>query len=87
MQGQVSEEELRARLHFWRAKGIGPSSMSCLVKHFGGAAAALTVGDNALLEAGLKREGIAAYRALPADAAKEDWQWLNASEQHHVLIP
>ena len=87
MQGQVSEEELRARLHFWRAKGIGPSSMSCLVKHFGGAAAALTVGDNALLEAGLKREGIAAYRALPADAAKDDWQWLNASEQHHILIP
>ena len=83
----LSEQELRARLHFWRAKGIGPGSMRRIVEFFGSAADALHASDNALVEAGLKAEGIQAYRALPADAAAVDWQWLNASEQHHVLVP
>ncbi|EIJ35062.1 DNA-processing protein DprA [Thiothrix nivea] len=83
----LSDEELRARLHFWRAKGIGPGSMRRIVEHFGGAAAALAVSDNALLEAGLKREGIAAYRETPANAAEPDWRWLEAADQHYILVP
>ena len=43
----IADDELRARLHFWRAKGIGPSSMRRIVEFFGGAAAALTVSDKA----------------------------------------
>ena len=86
-QTPLSDSEIRARLHFWRVKGIGPSSIRRIVEHFGGAAAALKVGDHALLEAGLKSEGIAAYRAQARDAALPDWQWLNASEDHHVLTP
>ncbi len=83
----LPEDELRARLHFWRAKGIGPTSIRRIVEYFGGAAAALQVGDQALLEAGLKTAGIAAYRAQSPNAALPDWQWLNASEQHHILTP
>lgn len=83
----LSEQELRARLHFWRAKGIGPGSMRRIVEFFGSAADALNASDSALIEAGLKAEGIQAYRALPTDAADVDWHWLNASEQHHVLVP
>lgn len=83
----LSDTELRARLHFWRAKGIGPGSMRRIVEHFGGAADALQVSDNALLEAGLKREGIAAYRSLPSHAADPDWGWLQAADQHHILVP
>ena len=83
----LTDSELRARLHFWRAKGIGPSSMRRIVEHFGGAAEALRVSDNALLEAGLKKEGIAAYRAQLPDAADPDWRWLEAADQHHILVP
>lgn len=87
IENPLSDEELRARLHFWRAKGIGPGSVRRVVEHFGGAAAALHASDNALREAGLRAEGIAAYRALPADAAVPDWQWLQTSTQHHILVP
>jgi DNA processing protein len=83
----VTDEERRARLHFWRAKGIGPGSVRRIVDYFGSASAALQVSDNALREAGLKAEGIAAYRALPHNAADPDWQWLNADAQHHILVP
>lgn len=83
----ISDEELRARLHFWRAKGIGPGSIRRIVEHFGGAAAALEVSDHALLEAGLRKEGIAAWRNLSVDAAKPDWQWLQASAEHYILTP
>lgn len=83
----IADEELRARLHFWRAKGIGPGSVRRVVEHFGSAAAALTVSDHALLEAGLKKEGIDAWRNLTPDAATPDWQWLQASPQHHILVP
>lgn len=83
----LSDHELRARLHFWRAKGIGPGSMRRLVEQFGGVAEALQVSDKALLEAGLKADGIAAYRSLPAQAAEPDWRWLQASDQHHILVP
>ncbi len=86
-QTSLSDSEIRARLHFWRAKGIGPSSIRRIVEHFGGAADALKAGDHALLAAGLKPEGIAAYRAQAQDAAIPDWQWLNASNQHHILTP
>ena len=44
----LSDNELRARLHFWRAKGIGPGSVRRVVEHFGGAAEALRVTDQAL---------------------------------------
>lgn len=87
MANSLSDRELRARLHFWRAKGLGPGSLRRIVEHFGDAATALEVSDSALLEAGLKREGIAAYRALPANAAEPDWRWLEASSQHHILTP
>ncbi|MBU0654366.1 MAG: DNA-processing protein DprA [Gammaproteobacteria bacterium] len=87
MTTSLSDKEIRARLHFWRAKGIGPGSVRRIVEHFGGAAAALGVSDSALLEAGLRKEGIAAWRSLPADAADPDWQWLQASDQHHILVP
>jgi DNA processing protein len=83
----VSDEERRARLHFWRAKGIGPGSVRRLIEYFGGVLPALEASDAALLEAGLRKEGVAAYRALPADASESDWQWLQASDQHHVLVP
>ncbi|MDD5391876.1 MAG: DNA-processing protein DprA [Thiothrix sp.] len=83
----LADEELRARLHFWRAKGIGPGSMRRIVEHFGSAVNARQASDNALREAGLKAEGIAAYRALPRDAAAPDWHWLNAADQHHILVP
>lgn len=83
----LSDNELRARLHFWRAKGIGPGSVRRVVEHFGGAAEALRVNDQALQEAGLRAEGITAYRALPANAAAADWQWLEADPQHHILVP
>lgn len=83
----VADSELHARLRFWRAKGIGPSSMRRLVEHFGGAAEALSASDTALLEAGLKPEGIAAWRNTPANAADTDWQWLEKSPQHHILVP
>lgn len=87
MHSPVSDQELRARLHFWRAKGLGPKSMQRIIEQFGGAAQALSVGDQALREAGLRAEGIKAYRALPADAADEDWRWLEASNEHHILVP
>ena len=83
----IADDELRARLHFWRAKGIGPSSMRRIVEFFGGAAAALTVSDKALQEAGLKPEGIAAYRAQTPDAASADWEWLQTADTHHILVP
>lgn len=82
----VADSELRARLRFWRAKGIGPRSMRRLVEHFGGAAEALNASDTALLEAGLKPEGIAAWRNTPQNAADADWQWLEKSPQHHILV-
>lgn len=82
----LSEQELRARLHFWRAKGDGTGSMRRIVEFFGSATDALNASDNALLEAG-KAEGIQAYRALPTDATDVDWYWLNAAEHHHVLVP
>jgi DNA processing protein len=87
MNNTPSDTELRARLLFWRAKGIGPGSMRRIVEHFGGAAEALQASDHALLEAGLKKDGIAAWRNLPRDAADPDWQWLNAADQHHILVP
>ncbi|MFN3785536.1 MAG: DNA-processing protein DprA, partial [Thiothrix sp.] len=68
-------------------KGVGPSSMRRLVEHFGGAVEALNASDTALLEAGLKPEGIAAWRSTPATAADADWQWLEKSPQHHILVP
>ncbi len=83
----LCEQELQARLHFWRAKGIGPSSMQRLVDYFGGAAKALNASDQTLLAAGLKQEGIQAYRGLVDDAAAADWQWLNKNAQHHILVP
>lgn len=83
----LTDSELRARLHFWRAKGIGPSSLRRIVEHFGGADEALRVSDTALLEAGLKKEGIAAYRAQVDDAAVPDWRWLEAADDHHILVP
>lgn len=83
----LAEQELRARLHFWRAQGIGPGSMRRLITHFGGAAVALAASDAALLEAGLKAEAIAAYRALPKAAADADWRWLEKSPRHHILTP
>jgi DNA processing protein len=61
--------------------------MRRIVEFFGSATDALNASDNALLEAGLKAEGIQAYRALPADAADVDWYWLNVSKHHHVLVP
>lgn len=82
-----SETELRARLHFWRAKGIGPASVRRVVEHFGGAANALQAGSDELLAAGLKKDGVNAYLRQPEDAAEPDWQWLNAAPQHHILTP
>ncbi len=83
----VSDDEIRARLRFWRAKGIGPGSVRRIIEYFGSAVAALEVSDSALLDAGLRKEGVAAWRSLPADAAEPDWQWLQASDQHYVLTP
>ncbi len=87
MHNPLPDQELRARLHFWRAKGFGPSSMRRIIEQFGSAAEALNASDQALREAGLRAEGINAYRALPTSAADADWRWLEASSERHIIVP
>lgn len=87
MNTQISDEERRARLHFWRTKGIGPASIQHLIQHFGSVATALAASDQELLAAGLKPQGVQAYRQQDPHAADVDWQWFQAANNHHILVP
>ncbi|MFI0398332.1 MAG: DNA-processing protein DprA [Thiolinea sp.] len=83
----ITEDELRARLQIWRAAGIGPASINRLLNHFGSAVAALDASDSEMAKAGLKPEVIQNLRAVPAEAALADLEWLHRAQHRHILVP
>lgn len=83
----ITEEELQARLHLWRAVGIGPASLNRLLNHFGSALAALDGSDAEMTKAGIKAETIQNLRAVEADAALADLEWLHKASHRHILTP
>lgn len=84
---KITEDELRARLQIWRAAGIGPASINRLLNHFGSAAAALEASDAEMTKAGIKPEVIQNLRAVPAEAALADLEWLHRAQHRHILVP
>lgn len=83
----ITEDELRARLQIWRAAGIGPASINRLLNHFGSAVAALDASDSEMAKAGLKPDIIQNLRAVPAEAALADLEWLHRAQHRHILVP
>lgn len=87
----VSDDELQARLTFWRVSGLGAAALRHILQHFGAAAPALAASDNELNQAGLKPGVIAKYRAaMQADlqqAVQRDLDWLNNAGNHYILTP
>lgn len=83
----ITEDELRARLQIWRAAGIGPASINRLLNHFGSAVAALDASDSEMAKAGLKPDVIQNLRAVPAEAALADLEWLHRAQHRHILVP
>jgi DNA processing protein len=83
----ITEDELRARLQIWRAAGIGPVSINRLLNHFGSAVAALDASDSEMAKAGLKPDIIQNLRAVPAEAALADLEWLHRAQHRHILVP
>ena len=84
---KITEDELRARLQIWRAAGIGPASINRLLNHFGSAVAALDASDSEMAKAGLKPDLIQNLRAVPAEAALADLEWLHRAQHRHILVP
>lgn len=89
--GHISDDELQARLTFWRVSGLGAAALSRILQHFGAAAPALAASDNELNQAGLKPGVIAKYReAMQADLQQDvqrDLDWLNNADNHYILTP
>ncbi len=81
----INEDELRARLHIWRAPGFGPRSFQHLLTHFGSALAALAANNAELTKAGLKPAAISSLQDLPADATDLDLAWLQAASYRHII--
>lgn len=81
-----NEDELRARLHIWRAPGLGPASLARLIRHFGSAVAALEGSDAEMTQAGLKPDTISSLRHTPASAAQADLDWLHKADHRHILL-
>ncbi len=84
---EITEDELQARLQIWRAAGIGPATLNRLLNHFGSANAALAASDTELSQAGLKPDTLQHLRAVPADAAAADLEWLHRAAHRHILVP
>lgn len=84
---KITEDELRARLQIWRAVGIGPASLNRLLNHFGSAVAALEGSNADIAKAGLKPDTLQNLRAVPAEAALADLEWLHRAQHRHILVP
>lgn len=82
----TTEDELRARLHIWRAPGFGAAAMRRLLAHFGTAAIALDSSQAELSKAGFKPELIQALRAVPESDVQSDLDWLHGAAHRHILL-
>lgn len=69
----------------WRVKGIGCSHYKKLLNSFSSPSHALNASGQQLKKAGLKDKLISNITAQTLVAADPDMQWLQASDQHHIL--
>ena len=79
------EKELADWIALWRVKGIGCSQYKNLLNAFQTPNDALNASHQQLKHAGLKEALIKNITAQTLASAEPDIQWLQASEQHHLL--
>lgn len=81
------KKELEAWIKLWRVSGIGPKKFQLLLNYFDSPAAVFAANISQLTQAGLSQKdanSIADQKKL-SDTAKPDLEWLEASEQHHII--
>ena len=85
----MDEQHIEAWLSLCKVSGIGPKAVQNLLKHFGSInevlSAAKGASNSELLMAGINNRCINNLRKVSSEPIQADLDWLNQSDQHHIL--
>ena len=82
-----NNETLESWIKLWRVSGIGSKKFQLLLNHFDNPAAVFASNTTQIMQSGISQKDANAIidgKNNP-DSAKPDLEWLEASDQHHIL--
>ncbi len=86
MNDMKQNDELESWIKLWRVSGIGSKKFQLLLNSFDTPAAALAANSSQLVQAGLSSKvANSICDQKNTDSAKPDLEWLNASDNHHIV--